>query len=888
MAGMVRKLLAVVVVIVGVQAVGIAGGLAATPPQVTPLPSVTDGLRSPVRLATDSSGNLYVTDSRGGGIVRFTSTGRFDRLIPTAKAPQGVALTATGNLVVSQGDFVALMDQTGKELRRLGSGTGQFKMANGVVLDAAGRIYVTDSLGNCVQVFTAAGDYLSRFGTAGFGSGQFNMPTGIAYEKISGQLAVVDSLNGRIQFFDTNGIYQRTLCSFGSGPLKLTLPQGITFEYSTGATPTLLRMYVVDSFQSTVQVIDPAGSGAFLAFIGSYGAGTGLLNAPSDALFDAAGSRLVVANGAGDMVLYGIGAGYLPVDTTPPVITLDPLPVSTLTASLAVGGSVEAGATVTVSVNGGVAKPAVTSGSGWSATVALTPGLNSITVQAVDAAGNIATVGGSVVLTVTNTFFSIGPVPPLLNTTSVTLTGSRAAGVSLAILNGTTGATAAVTYPTSSTWRSVLSGLAEGTNLITLSTGGASESLVVTVDTRAPQLVVSTLANGGRSGVRVHNVTIAAVDPHLQGVTVNGKAVTLVNGSASMPLVLANGVTTLTVTATDQAGNSVTDGRSFTFDPAAPELAVVAPSDGSRTRTPVVEVAGTAPAGVTVTVNGVVATVSDTGWSRRVTLAPGLNTIEIGAAASSGATARLKRTVFYDADAPQAVIVSPAEDLATVAESIVISGAVEDGVTLSATVDGAAVPVTLTGSAFSLTVPAGLEGAHAVTVTATDATGASASTTRNLVVDRTPPLLLIAGQTSPPPAVLAGTAGRDATVMVSDRSGTLGLFASSDGAWSINLAGTPHDPATLRITATDAAGNVTARSLSAPVPTGDVNSDGTVTIADVLRVLRIAVGAVAPTADDYAAADVGPLVNGMVRPDGKIDLQDAILILRKSIGVQTW
>ena len=71
-------------------------------------------------------------------------------------------------------------------------------MANGIAVDAAGSIYVVDSLDNCVQVFTAAGDYSFRFGSAGSSPGQFSMPAGIAYEKIANQLAVADTLNGRV------------------------------------------------------------------------------------------------------------------------------------------------------------------------------------------------------------------------------------------------------------------------------------------------------------------------------------------------------------------------------------------------------------------------------------------------------------------------------------------------------------------------------------------------------------------------------------------------------------------------------------------------------------------------------------------------------------------
>lgn len=863
------------------------GGSAATAPQVTVLPSIVDGVKTPVRLAEDATGNFFVTDPRGGGILKYNGSGKLLQLIPTPRPPQGVVVTSAGSLLVGQGDYVALLDQTGKELRRLGAGAGQFQMANGIALDDTGRIYVTDSVDNCVQVFSAAGDYLSRFGSTGIGLGQFSTPTGIAFEKEARQLAVVDSLNGRVEFFDTNGVYQKTLFSFGSGPLKLTLPQGVSFEYTTDAVPKLSRMYVADSFQSSVQVIDPTGSGTFLSYIGEYGAGPGQLIAPLDAIYDAVGSRLVVANGAGSVALFGIGTGYVPVDTTPPALTLNAPPASTSAANLALSGTVEAGATVKVSVNGGIAVGATVSGTAWSASVGLAAGSNAITVTAADGAGNLTTLNATVALVIPATTFTINPVPALIGSTGTTITGTRGSGVTLTVTSTTAGAVATVSYPTASTWQASVTGLAEGGNQLTVASGGAFENVTVTVDTRAPQLMVSALATGSHTAERVQNVTVAVNEPHLQSLKVNGVAVPVVNGVASTPVILVNGSTAISVTAVDQVGNTATDTRSLVFDPQVPDLAITAPADVIRTRTSVVELSGSAAASATVTVNGQPATISNTGWSQRVTLTPGLNTIAVTATTGSGGTATLKRTVYYD-NAPAVMIATPPDDTALSAGSAMLYGTTEDGVTLAATVNGSAVPVTKSGSSFSISLPLTGEGTYAVAVTATDATGAKATAFRNVVADRTPPRLLLTGQTVPAPAILLGTADADATVTVEDRNGTLAVLTPAGGSWSLTLSGLAYDTATLRVTAADAAGNLLARTLAAPVPTGDVNGDGKVTVSDVLQVLRIAVGAVSPTADDYTNGDVAPVVNGKVQPDGKIDIQDAVEILRKVVGVATW
>jgi len=287
----------------------------AVAPLVSSLPPVTDGVSTPVRLATDSSGNIYVTDPRGGGILKYDGAGNLLQTISTLKNVFGIAIAKNGDLLVSQGASVAVINKTtGALLSQFGTFTG----SNGIAVDSIGNIYVTDSLSSCIQVFNSAyapvstgvaapGKPANSFGSVGRAIGQFVRPTGISYEKLSNQLAIVDTLAGQVQFYSTTGIYQSSIGSFGSGPLKFTAPQAIAFEY-TKDDKTLSRIYIADSFQSTVQVID-AASRAFLSYIGSYGVAGGELVNPGDLLydrFDQLNNRLFVANGTGNLSLYSI------------------------------------------------------------------------------------------------------------------------------------------------------------------------------------------------------------------------------------------------------------------------------------------------------------------------------------------------------------------------------------------------------------------------------------------------------------------------------------------------------------------------------------------------------------------------------------------------------
>src|SRR5919197_4001656 len=162
-------------------------------PVVSSLAGISEGTSTPVRLASDPLGNIYVADARGGGILKYNNSGKLQKTIATTKDVLGIAIARNGDLLASQGAWVAVLDRnSGAPLSQFGA----FGKANGIAVDATGYVYVTDSVNNCVQVFNASyapvstgvaasGLPANSFGSKGLSPGQLSQPTGISYEKSS-------------------------------------------------------------------------------------------------------------------------------------------------------------------------------------------------------------------------------------------------------------------------------------------------------------------------------------------------------------------------------------------------------------------------------------------------------------------------------------------------------------------------------------------------------------------------------------------------------------------------------------------------------------------------------------------------------------------------------
>ena len=269
---------------------------------------------------------------------------------------------------------------------------------------------------------------------------------------------------------------------------------------------------------------------------------------------------------------------------------------------------------------------------------------------------------------------------------------------------------------------------------------------VTTVDTTPPTLTVSSLADGSYTNKVTLNVSGVATDASgIASVTVNGQAVTLgADGSFSTALTLSAGANTVTIVATDKAGNKNTVTRTITYDAEAPALDVTAPADNSTSATASITVSGTVSetSTVSVSVNGgsaQAAVVSGTTFTAQVTLADGINTIDINAIDRAGNTTSAKRTVTYTAPVSQLslAVTNPAQDITTRNSTLTVKGKVSGNsgsvkVTVAVNGKSSSVKVLKDGS-FSQKVTFTRPQTYVIKVNASDAAGNKAEVVRNVI-----------------------------------------------------------------------------------------------------------------------------------------------------------
>lgn len=161
-----------------------------------------------------------------------------------------------------------------------GTGSGQFKWAQGVTVDSSGNVWVADTFNNRVQEFNSSGTFVREFGTTGTGNGQFKEPFGIAINS-EGNLWVTDAGNNRVQEFSSTGTYIKQFGTTGSGAGQLSWPNGITI------TPEG-NIWVADTQNNRVEEFSSTGS--YIRVAGGFGSGNGQLSGPKDVASDAYGN----------------------------------------------------------------------------------------------------------------------------------------------------------------------------------------------------------------------------------------------------------------------------------------------------------------------------------------------------------------------------------------------------------------------------------------------------------------------------------------------------------------------------------------------------------------------------------------------------------------------
>lgn len=176
-----------------------------------------DKLERPVGLAVDKTRHrLYVSDTKGGRIAVFHSESfEFIKYIGEKgeaaepgkfRSPLGIAVDQRGFLYVVDtfNHRVQIFNRQDRFLRAFGThgnGIGQFARPKGVAVDSDGNIYVTDAEFNNFQIFNQQGQALLFVGVRGVQPGQFTLVTGIFIDEKDRIYTTEQQVNPRVQIF---------------------------------------------------------------------------------------------------------------------------------------------------------------------------------------------------------------------------------------------------------------------------------------------------------------------------------------------------------------------------------------------------------------------------------------------------------------------------------------------------------------------------------------------------------------------------------------------------------------------------------------------------------------------------------------------------------------
>ena len=239
------------------------------------------GLAYYIRWTTSLGGNVKIDLYKSTDFVKTitssaTNDGEYNWTIPTNLTDRSdyyilITSVETDGVNGSSGNFtITHWYEFLTSWGGAGTGNGQFSNPWGIAVDKSGYVYVVDTGNNRIQKFTASGSFVTKWGTPGSGDSQFDEPYGIAVDN-SGFIYVVDRENTRVQQFNSAGTFlvkwttdpnyqgsdPHAMAIYGSGILYIT-------DFSN---------HHVAKFSTTGALLTQWGSGGDTdgAFVNPYG-----------------------------------------------------------------------------------------------------------------------------------------------------------------------------------------------------------------------------------------------------------------------------------------------------------------------------------------------------------------------------------------------------------------------------------------------------------------------------------------------------------------------------------------------------------------------------------------------------------------------------------------
>ena len=248
----------------------------------------------PSGITVDEEGGVYIADTGLQVVHHFNQTlhqyqqyFRLPEPYGRLKNPIGVAVDASRRLYVADADLnrVFVFDTKGESVRVIGRNEEMHRIS-GIAIDRSReRLYIVDTMGHQVLIYTLSGEKKGTIGKRGTGDGELNYPTYATVDE-AGRLYVSDSLNFRVQVFDPDGKFQSQIGSLGATFGQFSRPKGIAVDRAN-------HLYVVDTLYDNVQIFN--SSGELLLHFGKSGVEPGFFWLPSGIAIDREG-RIYVAD----------------------------------------------------------------------------------------------------------------------------------------------------------------------------------------------------------------------------------------------------------------------------------------------------------------------------------------------------------------------------------------------------------------------------------------------------------------------------------------------------------------------------------------------------------------------------------------------------------------
>lgn len=189
----------------------------------------------PSSVAMDAGGSIYILHrtETGDPVVVVDKTGHVLRSWGKGlfKIPHSIRVDPHGNIwtVDAASSHVLEFTPQGKQLLKIEvggqpAGKTQFTGTTDIAFGPNGHLFISDGYGNArILEYSATGQRLREWGSAGSGPGQFKQPHGIAIDE-NGMLYVADRQNGRLQRFDLQGKYLGEFADLGMVTSVATRP----------------------------------------------------------------------------------------------------------------------------------------------------------------------------------------------------------------------------------------------------------------------------------------------------------------------------------------------------------------------------------------------------------------------------------------------------------------------------------------------------------------------------------------------------------------------------------------------------------------------------------------------------------------------------------------